>query len=88
MKVAIQSKGFQPNSVSAAMSKVTLDLPFHISAEEARRLLRIKEAERISLDKAAELAGYSKRVFMELLAKEGIPVINYAPEELDRELEP
>jgi len=25
---------------------------------------------------------------MELLAKEGIPAINYAPEELDRELEP
>lgn len=71
------------------MSQVTLDLPSHISSEEARRLLSIKlyEAERISLGKAAELAGYSKRAFMELLVKEGIPVLDYPPEELDRELE-
>jgi len=71
------------------MNEFTIDLPSHISTEEARLLLSIKlyEADRISLGKAAELAGYSKRAFMELLAKQGIPVINYAPEELDRELE-
>lgn len=71
------------------MSHVTIDLPPHISSEEARLLLSIKlyEAGRVSLGKAAELAGYSKRAFMELLAKEGIPVINYSPEELDQELE-
>ena len=34
----------------------------------------------------AELAGYSKRAFMELLSKEGIPVINISPNDLDREL--
>lgn len=73
----------------AAMSQVTIDLPSHISSEEARLLLSIKlyETRHISLGKAAELAGYSKRTFMELLAKEGVPVIDYAPEELDRELE-
>jgi predicted HTH domain antitoxin len=72
-----------------AMSQVTIDLPSHISSEEARLLLSIKlyEAERISLGKAAELAGYSKRAFMERLSKEGIPPINISPEDLDRELE-
>lgn len=42
----------------------TIDLLLHISSEEARLLLRIKlyEAERISLGKAAELAGYEAGV--------------------------
>ena len=72
-----------------AMSQLTIDLPSHIPADEARLLLSIKlyEAERISLGKAAELAGYSKRAFMEMLSKEGIPVINISPEDLDRELD-
>ena len=48
--------------------------------------IKLYEAERISLGKAAELAGYSKRAFMEVLSKEGIPVINISPEDLNREL--
>ena len=70
------------------MSRLTIDLPSHVPADEARLLLSMKlyEAERISLGKAAELAGYSKRAFMEVLSKEGIPVINISPEDLDREL--
>jgi predicted HTH domain antitoxin len=71
------------------MDQIKIDLPFHVSPKEARLLLCFKllEADRISLGKAAELGGYSKRAFMELLAKQGISVINYASEELDRELE-
>ena len=66
-----------------------MDLPPHISTEEARLLLSITlyEADRISLDEAAERAGSSKRAYMELLSTQGIPVINDAPEDLDRELE-
>ena len=73
----------------AFMSQLTIDLPPGVSAEDARLLLSLKlfESERISLGKAAELAGYSKRTFMELLRKQGTPVIDYSPEELDRELD-
>ena len=71
------------------MSQLTIDLPTHVTADEARLLLSIKlyEDKRISLGKAAELAGYSKRAFMDLLAQKGIEVINISPEELDRELD-
>ena len=71
-----------------AMSQLTVDLPSHISSDQARLLLSIKlyEDERISLGKAAEMAGYSKRAFMDVLSKEGISVINISPEDLDREL--
>jgi len=34
------------------------------------------------LAKAAELAGYSKRTFMELLSRYNVPVFNYDPNEL------
>ena len=72
-----------------AMSQVTIDLPSHISSEEARLLLSIKlyEDERISLGKAAEIAGYSKRAFMDVLSNKDIPVINISPEDLDQELD-
>ena len=56
------------------MSQLTIDLPTHVTADEARLLLSIKlyEDKRISLGKAAELAGYSKRAFMDLPIREYI----------------
>jgi predicted HTH domain antitoxin len=71
------------------MSQLTVDLPSHISSDEARLLLSIKlyEDQRISLGKAAEIAGYSKRAFMDVLSRKGIPVINISPDDLDRELD-
>lgn len=70
------------------MSQVIIDLPSHISSDEARLLLSIKlyEDKRISLGKAAELAGYSKRAFMDVLSQKEIPVINISPDDLDREV--
>ncbi len=71
------------------MSQLTVDLPSHVPSDEARLLLSIKlyEDERVSLGKAAEMAGYSKRAFMDVLSKEDIPVIKISPEDLDRELD-
>lgn len=71
------------------MSQLTVDPPSHISSDEARLLLSVKlhESKRISLGKAAELARYSKRAFMEHLSKERIPAINISPDDLDRELD-
>jgi len=71
------------------MSQLTIGLPSHVPSDEARLLLSIKlyEDGRVSLGKAAEMAGYSKRVFMDVLSKKGIPVINISPEDLDCELD-
>ena len=53
------------------MNTLTIDLPSSVSEEEATFFLAVKlyEAQRISLGKAAELAGFSKRDFMERLPK-------------------
>ncbi len=68
--------------------ELTLNLPPNITKDETQTLLAIKlyEMERVSLGQAAELAGYSKRAFMEILGKHNVPVINYSPEDLRKEL--
>ena len=67
---------------------LTVDLPFDIDPEEALLLLTMKlfEEGKISLGYAAKMAGYTKRTYMELLGKKGIPIFNYDPEDLEREL--
>jgi predicted HTH domain antitoxin len=64
-------------------------LPDSISSAEAQLLLAMKlfELGRLSCGKAAEVAGYSKRTFMELLGKNNIPVFDYPPNDLERELQ-
>jgi len=70
------------------MSELTLRLPPEVSPEEAAVLLAAKLYERgtLSLGQAAELAGYSKRAFMEVLGKYSVPVFDYPPEELAQEI--
>lgn len=70
------------------MNQLIIQLPPEVPVEEARLLLSAKlfETGRLSLGQAAELAGYSKATFMELLGKMGIPVFDYPPEDLEREL--
>jgi predicted HTH domain antitoxin len=71
------------------MSQVTILLPESISEAEARLSLAIKlyETGRLSCGKAAEVAGYSKRTFLELLGKQGVPVFDYPPEDLASDLQ-
>lgn len=68
---------------------LTIDLPPTVTKEDATFLLAVAlyGADRISLGKAAEMAGISKRAFMERLVDEGVPVIDYDPEELEREMD-
>ncbi|MGD9561415.1 MAG: UPF0175 family protein [Pyrinomonadaceae bacterium] len=65
-----------------------IELPPQITKDEAQTLLAIKlyETDRLSLGKAAELAGYSVRAFLEVLEHHQIPVIKYSPEELRKEI--
>jgi len=71
------------------MSDMTVALPDSISEAEAKVCLAAKlfEVGRLSCGQAAQLAGYSKRTFIELLGKQGIAVLDYAAEELTDDLE-
>lgn len=70
------------------MNTLTVDLPFDVDPEDARLLLSMKlfEDGRVSLGKAAELAGYSRRTYVELLGRRGVAVFNYSLESLDEEV--
>lgn len=69
-------------------NQFTIDLPVDITQQEAKFLLAAKlfEIGRLSLGQAAELSDYSKSTFMELLGKAGIPVFDYPPEDLEKEM--
>ena len=70
------------------MTEVTIQLPPDVQEDEAKLLLMIKlfETGKLSLGQAAKLSGYSKRTFMELLGKYGVPVIDYPAEDLEQEM--
>jgi predicted HTH domain antitoxin len=70
------------------MTQLTIDLPPSISTDEAKLLLAAKlyEVGKLSLGKAANLAGYSKGTFIELISKMGIPVVNYPADDLEQEI--
>ena len=63
-------------------------LPVDLSVAEAEILLatRLFETEQLSLGQAAELSGLSYREFLEELGRHKIPVLNYDPVDLAREL--
>lgn len=69
-------------------AQLQISLPTGLSEDEARLLLAIKlyETSKVSLGQAAEMAGYSRRTFLELLDHHEIPVVAYSPEELREEL--
>jgi len=71
------------------MGELKVELPPEVQVEEARTLLMVKlfEIGRLSLGQAAKAAGYSKRAFLEVLRKHGVPVFDYPPEELKSETE-
>jgi predicted HTH domain antitoxin len=64
---------------------VAIPLLGSVSADEARLFLALKlfEIGRLSCGQAADLVGYSKRTFMELLGKHSVAVFDYAAAELD-----
>jgi len=59
-------------------------LPPFVDADEGRLMMALKfyELGRLSLGQASELAGHTKRGFIEVLGHHGIPVVDYAVDEL------
>jgi predicted HTH domain antitoxin len=70
--------------------ELTLTVPdmANISQTDAQLLFAMKlfEAQKLSLGKAAEVAGLSYRTFYELLVQYGIPVVNMSEEEVEQEI--
>jgi predicted HTH domain antitoxin len=71
--------------------QMTLTIPdaANLSEVDAQILFAIKlfEAEKLSLGKAAEVAGLSYRTFYELLVRYGVPVVDYSEEDVKAEIE-
>jgi len=69
---------------------LTLYIPdsLDIDTREAAMLLatRLYEQGKLSLGQAAELAGYNKRTFMELLGNYNVSLFNYDEEELENDI--
>lgn len=78
-------------SYNKNMTTLTLNLPKTIKFEERELVLilatKLYEQGKLSLGQAAELAGLSKRAFMEILGDYGVSVFNYPADDLDRDLE-
>jgi predicted HTH domain antitoxin len=72
------------------MKTLTLHIPdtLDLDNREAAMLLAAKlyEQGKLSLGQAAELAGYSKRTFMELLGRYDVPVFDYDPNEIENDI--
>ena len=66
------------------MSQVTVALPDSVSEAEAKLQLAVRlfQVGSLSCEQAAELAGFSKRTFIELLGQQGVAVLDYAADEL------
>jgi predicted HTH domain antitoxin len=70
-------------------AEVRIPLPPNVSGEEVRTLAAVKlfEVGRVSLGQAAALAGHSVRAFVDVLARYDVSVINYPPEDLEKEIQ-
>ncbi|HEX4960043.1 MAG TPA: UPF0175 family protein [Thermoanaerobaculia bacterium] len=72
-----------------ATNELRIDLPSSLSQEEAKLFLAVKlfEIGKVTLGQAAKIAELSKRTFLEILGRYGVPVFNYGAEELRAEVE-
>ena len=70
------------------MKTLTLQIPDSLDERETKTLLAAKlyEKDTLSLGQAAEVAGYSKRAFIELLAGYEVSVFDYTEGELEKDL--
>jgi len=69
---------------------LTLTIPDNVDLDnrEAAMLLatRLYEQGKLSSGQAAELAGYSKRTFIELLGSYNVSIFNYDEQELEKDI--
>ncbi len=73
------------------MKTLTVKLPSTVELDERELLImlasKLYEKGKLSLGQAAELAGFSKRAFIEVLGSYGVSVFNYPADDLERDAE-
>jgi predicted HTH domain antitoxin len=73
------------------MKTITVNIPDTVDLDDREALLaiasRLYEKGRLSLGQAADLAGLSKRAFIEILGSYGVSVFNYPSSDLDQDVE-
>jgi predicted HTH domain antitoxin len=73
------------------MQTLQIQLPdsINIDVQEIKMLLASKMFEKglLSVGQAAQMAGYSKRTFMELLGNYQVSVLNYPAEDIMQDLD-
>lgn len=72
-----------PDDLAEAVSLTPQELESQIRLMAA---LKMFELGKLSSGKAAKLAGISRVEFLEMCGRYQVPVFNYAPDELEREL--
>ncbi len=72
------------------MRTLKIKIPDTVDLEDREMLMylasKLYEESKLSLGQAAELAGLSKRTFMEMLGQYGVSLFNYDEKELEKEL--
>ena len=72
------------------MQTLILTIPdsFELNEKETKTFLAAKLYEKgsLSLGQAADLAGYSKRIFMELLGNYDVSIFNLSEEDLENDI--
>ena len=73
------------------MRTLTINVPDAVELEDREMIMylasRLYEQSKLSLGQAAEMAGLSKRAFMEILGQYGVSLFNYDENELAEDLE-
>ena len=71
------------------MKTLTINLPDNFDLNEKETLTffasKLYEKGNLTLGQAAEIAGYTKREFMNILEKYGVSIFNYGPEDMEKE---
>lgn len=75
------------DQLMSAAPKLDDTMPAFVSTEEARLLMAVKlfETHRVTLGQAAQMVGYSKSGFIDVLGSLGVSVVDYPAEELAAE---
>ena len=70
------------------MKIMTLQIPDNLDESEAKSMLAAKLYEKgsLSLGQAAEMAGYNKRTFMEVLGSYDVSIFNYPDNDLEKDI--
>ncbi|MBX2929172.1 MAG: UPF0175 family protein [Saprospiraceae bacterium] len=71
------------------MKTLVLNIPETVDLDEREALRaiasRLFERGKLSLGQAADLAGLSKRAFMEIVGDYGVSIFNYSPDDIERD---